>query len=69
MTYKFDNDVAIITGGAMGIGLACAQRLSSLGTKIILWDKNKPDGTPITVPPFDRVFSSFSSASSKIGLI
>ena len=41
MTYKFDNDVAIITGGAMGIGLACAQRLSSLGTKIILWDKNK----------------------------
>ena len=41
MTYKFDNDVAIITGGAMGIGLACAQRLSNLGTKIILWDKNK----------------------------
>ena len=41
MTYKFDNDVAIITGGAMGIGLACAQRLSNLVTKIILWDKNK----------------------------
>ncbi len=41
MKYQFDNDIAIITGGAMGIGLACAKKLSNHGSKIIIWDKNK----------------------------
>lgn len=30
--------VAIVTGGAQGIGLACAQRLASTGSKVALWD-------------------------------
>ncbi len=37
-SYDMHEDVAVITGGAMGIGLACAQRLASHGAKIALWD-------------------------------
>ena len=40
-SYDMHKDVAVITGGAMGIGLACAQRLASHGAKIALWDVDK----------------------------
>lgn len=32
------DQVAIITGGAQGIGLACAQALKAQGSKVALWD-------------------------------
>ncbi|MEM8741316.1 MAG: SDR family NAD(P)-dependent oxidoreductase [Pseudomonadota bacterium] len=31
-------DVAVVTGGAQGIGLACASRLVEEGSKVALWD-------------------------------
>ena len=37
MTTKITN-VAAITGGAQGIGLACAKNLASKGSKVALWD-------------------------------
>lgn len=36
------DQVAIVTGGAQGIGLACAQALHTQGSKIALWDMD-PD--------------------------
>jgi 2-dehydro-3-deoxy-L-rhamnonate dehydrogenase (NAD+) len=30
--------VAVITGGAQGIGLACAQRMLASGAQVVLWD-------------------------------
>ena len=38
--YDMSKEVAIITGGAMGIGLVCAQRLAENGAEIILWDRD-----------------------------
>lgn len=35
----FNNVVAIITGGASGMGLACADKFSALGIKVAIWDK------------------------------
>ncbi|HUC60428.1 MAG TPA: SDR family NAD(P)-dependent oxidoreductase [Alphaproteobacteria bacterium] len=32
--------VAIVTGGARGIGLACAERLAASGAKLVLWDRD-----------------------------
>ncbi|WP_341367643.1 SDR family NAD(P)-dependent oxidoreductase [Yoonia sp. BS5-3] len=32
------DQVAVVTGGARGIGLACAQELAASGSKIALWD-------------------------------
>ncbi|MDQ2770615.1 MAG: SDR family oxidoreductase [Bacteroidota bacterium] len=46
---RFTDKVAIVTGGASGIGLAVAKRLASEGARIVLADynqKNLDDATP-----------------------
>jgi 3-hydroxybutyrate dehydrogenase len=37
--------VAIVTGGASGIGLACAERLAADGMKVVIADVNEKTGT------------------------
>src|SRR5262245_23895624 len=41
----FKGKVAVVTGGARGIGLACAQSLSSLGAGVALWDRDAAEVT------------------------
>lgn len=36
---QWDNQIALVTGGASGMGKACAQLLNSLGAKVVIWDK------------------------------
>ena len=36
---NLDNQVVVITGGASGMGKACAERLSEEGAKVVIWDK------------------------------
>jgi 3-oxoacyl-[acyl-carrier protein] reductase len=43
VTYDFSGRSAIITGGARGIGLAIAQRLSASGASVSLWDADKAE--------------------------
>lgn len=42
MSNSFQDQVAIITGGANGIGFAVAQKLVSEGAKVVLVDQSKP---------------------------
>lgn len=35
----FAKQIAIITGGASGMGRACVQKLSALGVQVVVWDK------------------------------
>ena len=37
----FRNRTAVITGGAVGIGLAIARRLAESGAAIALWDRDE----------------------------
>ncbi len=37
--------IALVTGGASGIGLACAERLSADGMKVVIADMNEKTGT------------------------
>ena len=50
----FRDRTAIVTGGARGIGLACAARIAAGGGRVALWDRDierarrprSPSGTP-----------------------
>jgi 3-oxoacyl-[acyl-carrier protein] reductase len=37
-----DGRAAVVTGGARGIGFACAERLLRSGAKVVLWDRDMP---------------------------
>lgn len=38
--YDFNGQTAVVTGGAQGIGLACAERLAQDGATVVIWDMN-----------------------------
>ena len=37
---NLDNQIAVITGGASGMGKSCADQLSARGVKVVVWDKH-----------------------------
>ena len=55
--YDLKDRVAIVTGGAQGIGLAVANRILASGGKVSIWDRDKPllDKTVAGLAAGDRV--------------
>ncbi|HLP49849.1 MAG TPA: 3-oxoacyl-ACP reductase FabG [Chitinophagales bacterium] len=45
---KLENKVAVITGGAAGIGRAAAEKFAAQGATVIIWDVKEPAGN---LPP------------------
>ncbi|ALM53378.1 SDR family NAD(P)-dependent oxidoreductase [Halomonas huangheensis] len=43
MTSRFEGRVAIVTGGASGIGAAIAERLANEGARVAVLDRDNPD--------------------------
>jgi NAD(P)-dependent dehydrogenase (short-subunit alcohol dehydrogenase family) len=44
MSIRFDGKVVLVTGGAMGIGAATAQKFASLGASLAILDRNAEAG-------------------------
>jgi 2-dehydro-3-deoxy-L-rhamnonate dehydrogenase (NAD+) len=42
--YDYDGRVALVTGGASGIGAAAVERLRSAGAQVAVFDRRRPDG-------------------------
>jgi NAD(P)-dependent dehydrogenase (short-subunit alcohol dehydrogenase family) len=38
--FRVDGQLALVTGAASGIGLACAQLLSEAGARVVLLDRD-----------------------------
>jgi 2-dehydro-3-deoxy-L-rhamnonate dehydrogenase (NAD+) len=55
--YDLKDRVAIVTGGAQGIGLAVASRILASGGKVAIWDRDQPllDKTLAGLAAGDRV--------------
>ena len=65
----FKDKVAVITGGARGIGLACAANLARLGAKVALWDRDSEKATEsaATLPGAVAVAVDVTSEASVAG--
>ncbi|MEL6641961.1 MAG: SDR family NAD(P)-dependent oxidoreductase [Pseudomonadota bacterium] len=75
------DQVAIITGGARGIGLACAQHLAAQGSRIALWDMDAeamdeaqtllPDAhlAQVDVASWDSVEAAVAQTEAALGSI
>lgn len=48
---KLDNKIAVVTGGASGMGKACVDLLTKKGMRVVVWDRNadKVDGAVLVI--------------------
>lgn len=78
--YDLKGQVAIVTGGAQGIGLAVARRLTGAGARCLLWDKDGTlaqeaaatlgggaEGIALDVTDADAVMAAAQDASARLG--
>ena len=65
---EFDGTVAIVTGGASGIGLATAQQLAAAGATVAVLDLN-PDGLPAELHGFVADVSSRASVDAAVAAV
>jgi 2-dehydro-3-deoxy-L-rhamnonate dehydrogenase (NAD+) len=80
--YDFAGQVAVVTGGAQGIGLAVARRLSEAGARCLLWDMDgrlaaesaealgvSAEATALDVTDADAVAQAAGEAAERHGRI
>ena len=65
MDLELSGNVAVVTGGASGIGLACAQALEREGCHVAIWDRNGP--AQVDVSSVESVAEALRDTESRLG--
>ncbi|WP_028389569.1 SDR family NAD(P)-dependent oxidoreductase [Legionella fairfieldensis] len=71
---NLDNQIAVITGGASGMGLACAQQLSARGAQVVVWDKQQHSDDKVAlalscdVSSAEEIEQAIQTTVSRIGI-
>lgn len=69
--FRLDGDVAVVTGGAGGIGRVVAEALAAVGAKVAIFDRagGGPDVYPMDVTDETQVRSAFADVAARHGRI
>jgi 3-oxoacyl-[acyl-carrier protein] reductase len=59
---RLENKIAIITGGAAGIGAATAIKFAQEGAKVVIWDLNEAKGMELA-KQIDGIFAKVNTAN------
>ena len=66
---NLNNQTAVVTGGASGIGQACAQGLRAQGVHVTIWDKQATsDGIECDVSSAESVEHAMRETISRVGI-
>ncbi|WP_144629932.1 SDR family NAD(P)-dependent oxidoreductase [Bordetella genomosp. 13] len=63
--FDFQGKVAVVTGGAQGIGAACARRLAQAGASVAIWDVDRENGQALARELGDAALFVACDVSSK----
>lgn len=67
MDLQLDGNVAVVTGGASGIGQACAEGLAREGCRVAVWDLAGGDGMRVDVSDFAAVQAALAETEARLG--
>ncbi len=69
MDLELNGNVAVITGGASGIGLACARGLEREGCRVVTWDLAESADFRVDVSDYAAVQSAAAATVARFGPI
>jgi 2-hydroxycyclohexanecarboxyl-CoA dehydrogenase len=67
MNLELEGRVAVVTGGASGIGLACAQGLRAEGCRVAVWDLAEGADFRVDISDYGAVKAALTATEAKLG--
>mgnify|MGYP000181253019 FL=1 len=67
MDLELAGGVAVVTGGASGIGLACARGLAAEGCRVAVWDLAEGADFRVDVSDFAAVLAALAETGARLG--
>ena len=67
MDFELNGHVAVVTGGASGIGLACARGLAAEGCRVAVWDLAPGADFRVDVSDYGAVIAALRETEARLG--
>lgn len=67
MDLQLNGNVAVVTGGASGIGAACAQLLEREGCRVAVWDLAAGADFRVDISDYEGVKAALAATEAKLG--